>query len=299
MNIQDVIQQARRLILAERADADERIERLVKAELNRAAATGQSGAGAVHIRDFCQTDLAARATFACDALIRTVDALAPDITDAAVAMLKQELRECINTDYRLLQPIVDENWRRLSKRSDVPGELSLASLYRRTMERMDAEMDLNIAELKRRGAAAKKVDAVPASQSHHQFVNTGRIEALKRTPNRKFDLSRLIRMCEELNDCAGRGNAHAAIMLTRAILDHVLPLFGLSTFAEVASNHGGRSFKEAMNHLENGSRKIADLYLHGKVRDREGLPNMTQVDFSAPLDLLLSEIERALRAGSQ
>jgi hypothetical protein len=48
-------------------------------------------------------------------------------------------------------------------------------------------------------------------------------------------------------------------MLTRAILDHVPPVFGVNTFAEVAINHGGRSLKEAMSHLENGSRKIADL----------------------------------------
>jgi hypothetical protein len=296
MTIQDVIQQARQLILAERADADERVERLVQTVIHRIAATGQTGGGAVQIRDHCQKDFVDRAGFARDVLIRAHEAVAPEVTDATVATLKQELRECINTDYLLLQRVIDGNWRRLSGRDDVPGELSLAALYGRTVQRMHAEIDLYIAELKQRGTATQKVDAARGSQARRPFVNAGRIEALKGSRAGKFDLSRLIRMCEELNDCSEREDAHATIMLTRAILDHVPPVFGVSTFAEVANNHGGRSFKGAMSHLENGSRRIADLYLHAKMRDRETLPNMTQVDFSAPLDLLLSEIERLSRS---
>lgn len=47
-------------------------------------------------------------------------------------------------------------------------------------------------------------------------------------------------------------------MLTRGLLDHVPPLFGRSSFAEVANNYsgGGRSFKETMHHLENSARKV-------------------------------------------
>jgi hypothetical protein len=207
-------------------------------------------------------------------------------------MLKQELRDSINTDYNLLKRIVEETWRRLIQDQPVPGELTLMPFHARTQQRFAAEMDIYTAKLK-----GRKVERSTSrdAQAHRPFVNSERIEGLKGVSNKKFDFSRLIAMCNELNDCSERGDAHATIMLTRAILDHVPPVFGVSTFAEVANNHGGRSFKEAMSHLENGSRKIADLHLHAKIRDRESLPNMTQVDFSAPLDLLLSEIERISR----
>ena len=56
----------------------------------------------------------------------------------------------------------------------------------------------------------------------------------------------LIRMCEELNVCFAGECYLAMIMHTRAIIDHVPPIFNCKTFAEVASSYGGtRSFKEA------------------------------------------------------
>ena len=49
-----------------------------------------------------------------------------------------------------------------------------------------------------------------------------------------------------------------------------------------------------MSNLEGFSRKIADLYLHSQIQQLESLPNMTQVNFSAPLDLLLAEVLKML-----
>jgi hypothetical protein len=84
-------------------------------------------------------------------------------------------------------------------------------------------------------------------------------------------------------------------MLTRAIIDHVPPIFGAKTFNEVASNYSGtKSFKDSMLHLSNSARKIGDSHLHVQVRSRESLPNRTQVDFSRDLDVLLGEIVRIL-----
>ncbi len=65
------------------------------------------------------------------------------------------------------------------------------------------------------------------------YLDSSRLDALRTIKNAAFDCTRLISMCEELNECAARGNAHAVIFLTRAILDHVPPVFGLSSFAEV------------------------------------------------------------------
>ncbi len=47
-----------------------------------------------------------------------------------------------------------------------------------------------------------------------------------------------------------------------------------------------------MTNLENSSRKIADSYLHTRIRNKESLPNRTQVNFSNDMDVLLSEIIR-------
>jgi hypothetical protein len=82
-------------------------------------------------------------------------------------------------------------------------------------------------------------------------------------------------------------------MITRAIIDHVPPLFGLETFAQVSNNYAGaKSFKEAMRHLDLLARNIADLYLHEHIRNREALPLPQQVNFGHALDLLLGEIIR-------
>jgi len=50
-----------------------------------------------------------------------------------------------------------------------------------------------------------------------------------------------------------------------------------------------------MTHLDKSSRKIADAFLHTHIRNKEVLPNKTQVNFSRDLDVLLGEIVRILK----
>ncbi len=129
------------------------------------------------------------------------------------------------------------------------------------------------------------------------FVGLDRVSELRGIISSKFDLAKLIRLCEELNDCYANGNYYSVGMLIRAILDHVPPIFGLKTFSEVANNYSGngRSFKQAMQHLDTSSRSIADLHLHTQIRSKEILPNKMQVNFLSDLDLLLAEIIRILK----
>lgn len=82
--------------------------------------------------------------------------------------------------------------------------------------------------------------------------------------------------------------------LVRALIDHVPPIFGARTFAEVVNNVGGKSIKESLQRLETSSRHIADSVLHQQIRRRESVPNGTQVNFSNDLDVLLAEIIRKL-----
>ena len=133
----------------------------------------------------------------------------------------------------------------------------------------------------------------------HALVDPSRIEELKQLNTEKFDFSKLIRLCEELNISFATDSYFSAAMLTRAILDHVPPIFGARTFAEVSSSYAGsKSFKASMQTLENSSRNIADQHLHCQIRPNEILPNAKQVNFGNDLDVLLSEIVRINKSRS-
>lgn len=124
------------------------------------------------------------------------------------------------------------------------------------------------------------------------FVDESRIAALRDLPRTAFDYRRLVGLCEELNRCHAAACHSAVAALTRAVLDHVPPVFGVATFREVASQHGGKSFKAQMHYLEQFSRKVADEILHAQIRRVETLPTAVQVDCSAALDSLLAEVAR-------
>ncbi len=128
------------------------------------------------------------------------------------------------------------------------------------------------------------------------YVDPTRISEIKKISNQNYDLTKLARLCEELNICFA-GECYLSIaMLTRSILDHIPPIFGHSSFAEVANNYAaGKSFKQAMQNLEKSSRNISDYYLHSQIRKSESVPNATQINFSNELDFLLAEITRILR----
>jgi hypothetical protein len=129
--------------------------------------------------------------------------------------------------------------------------------------------------------------------SPQPYINPERLEEIRKLKSTRLDFTRLVRMCEEL-EIAHQNNCTISIaMLIRAILDHIPPVFSLKTFQEIANNTSiSKSFRDAMQYLEQFSRKVADYYLHVPIRKSESLPNPTQVNFSAQLDILLSEIIR-------
>lgn len=124
------------------------------------------------------------------------------------------------------------------------------------------------------------------------YIATERIDQLQNIKNPNYDFSRLVKLCEEINDNYQRNNLLSVAMLGRSILNHVPPLFGFDTFSQVANNYGNISFKTSMNHLNNTMRNIANSYLHEKMRMKESIPLKNQVNFSQDLDLLLDEIVR-------
>jgi|GEM_PF-1366625 hypothetical protein len=127
------------------------------------------------------------------------------------------------------------------------------------------------------------------------YVDPGRLNQLCAIKSERFDLIKLIRLCEELNMSYKNESYFSAAMLVRAILDHVPPIFECRDFEQVASNYGGGSFKKSMQQLNNSSRNIADRHLHSQIRKKENLPLHTQVYFANDLDVLLEEIVTILK----
>lgn len=127
------------------------------------------------------------------------------------------------------------------------------------------------------------------------FVNPERIKELKTVKIATYDLCKLIRLCEELNVTYGGEAYFSTAMLVRSILDHVPPIFQFQNFSEVSSQYGSKSLKKSLQNLQNSSRHISDSFLHQQIRDKESLPNSTQVDFRNDIDVLLSEIFRILK----
>jgi len=126
------------------------------------------------------------------------------------------------------------------------------------------------------------------------YVDPTRIRELETISSRKFDTSKLVKLCKELN-IANKNSCYMTIaILTRTIIDHVPPLLDMKTFSEVANNYqkSTKSFKKSMKQLQDSMRNISDSVLHTTIRKKESIPTFVQVDFSADLDVLFGEIVR-------
>ena len=129
--------------------------------------------------------------------------------------------------------------------------------------------------------------------AHSQLIAPSRIDELRSCAPANLDFKKLIRLCEEINISAEQRCWYAVAALTRAILDHVPPALGQQKFEHVVANYAGtKSFKDAIRHLDEASRKIADAHLHERMRPSEVLPTLQQVNCGQQLDALLGEIVR-------
>ena len=128
------------------------------------------------------------------------------------------------------------------------------------------------------------------------YVDTERLLQLKDVSSDKFDLKKVIEICDELNIGIKTNCVLAVGTLVRMLIDHVPPIFECSSFGEVCNNYNGtKSFKQSMKNLDSSSRKIADRFMHTQIRRKESLPTTTQIDFTNDVDVLLEEIVRVLK----
>jgi hypothetical protein len=137
-----------------------------------------------------------------------------------------------------------------------------------------------------------------ARPATHAYVDSKRIDRLKSISSKEFDLSRLIRLCEELNINFTPKYYLLTIIITPPILHHVPPIFGCSTFSAItAENSSSDALKQSVRTLSDGFVKIAGRYLDRQIKGIEPLPAINQVDFSEEIDILLAEIIGRLSDG--
>lgn len=122
------------------------------------------------------------------------------------------------------------------------------------------------------------------------FIEPQIIEQLRLVEGCKFDLSKIVRFCEELNSSFNAGNYLASALLLRALINHVPPIFGQTTFQQVVSQVS-KSRRELFKPLDEVARDVADLHTHDSIRHKEVLPTKNQLEpFKANLEFLLQEV---------
>lgn len=126
------------------------------------------------------------------------------------------------------------------------------------------------------------------------YVDKNTLLRLNKIESDNFDLSRLIALCNELDDNYSLENYHSCAMLLRAILDHIPPIFDKKDFKDVCAQYGGGSFKDIMRPLNETAKKIGDDYLHTQISKKVLAVTKTQVSFEANLDRLLNEVAAIL-----
>lgn len=144
---------------------------------------------------------------------------------------------------------------------------------------VDALRDLDEEDLNKRRSALQT-----------PFVDEKIISKLKVTHFSNLDTSKLVRLCEELNDCYTHGNYIACLLLIRSVMNHIPPIFGKRTFAEVAAQ-SGRSVKKILKLLDDSARPLSDFHNHMLMRSKEVLPSRGQVEpCQGSFEVLISEV---------
>ena len=166
--------------------------------------------------------------------------------------------------------------------------LDIYSVYKAS-----AELDALIPDIE---AALEYFDGAGSPSGANVFiVDPLLVRRLDYLSSSTYDVASLVRMCKEINSSYAHGNVLAVALLMRTVLNHVPPVFGQGTFAQVLANVG-KGLKESFDHLENGLRKIADFHTHRTIIAAESYPSAAQVEpFKPQFELLLQQVESRLR----
>lgn len=124
------------------------------------------------------------------------------------------------------------------------------------------------------------------------YIPNETLAQLENIQSDKFDLSKLIQLCKELN-IAWKTNSHyLTIFAVRAIVDHVPPIFGFNTFKEVCNNFGPptkyKSFKSVTSRLKDVGKEVGNIAIHDPIKKTVPVISSQEVDFRIELITLLN-----------
>ena len=138
--------------------------------------------------------------------------------------------------------------------------------------------------------AAENPEYQQEAKNNSAFLNSDVLLELKDISSDKYDVKKLVAFCDELNDSYGRANYLCCVLLIRAVMNHIPPIFGFNTFTQVVTN-SGKSVKAVLSHLEDQARPIADLHTHILIRKKEQLPSKHQIEpYKPSFEILIQEI---------
>lgn len=119
--------------------------------------------------------------------------------------------------------------------------------------------------------------AIP--EGSDSYIDERVFDLIKQAHGGRWDCTKLLALLGELDDNYRAGNTYAAHALLRAVLDHVPPLFGQSSFAQLVNNHSwGRTDGRYVKRLAN-FRDQADDVMHRQIARTPCL--LTMVDMPA------------------
>lgn len=109
-------------------------------------------------------------------------------------------------------------------REDWVAEAQAAASHFRTITEESDEYDVAV--------------PAPPAQAAAPYVDQRLIAAIREgDATSRLDCTKLLALIEELNDNQARDNVYAAHALLRAILDHIPPILGCKSVAEIANNY--------------------------------------------------------------
>lgn len=147
-------------------------------------------------------------------------------------------------------------------------------------EQIDGFVRQKVAEYKRYNFEVQEQSTI--------YVNQEIIEGFIKKQD-EFNYKKLIRLLGELNANFAAGYPYSSSMLVRAVLDHIPPLLGCTSFEEVADNYPwSRTDKEYMKRLLD-FKNDADDALHRQISKDQDLLEMDNLPSSNRVNRLLQE----------
>ena len=151
--------------------------------------------------------------------------------------------------------------------------------------------------------SSPKIEQAAEMVVNHLYINPKRIEEFNSLNGKiSYDLSKLIKLCKEINDNYEKENYYSVALLLRTVLNHIPPAFnGKDSFEQVLAELNGKKHqtkKEVFLRLQELQRRLADLVAHEKLRSTEPIIVAQNVQFIPEIDFLLSEAYYELKVNS-